>query len=95
MRVFRVIITCAVLAASCTLLTRFDSEGQACDPSANDSVGSCLDGFRCVDGKCKKGSVSPEDASVEEQDSGTDEPDGGNAPDAGKKPDAGIVSDGG
>ena len=40
----------ALLASGCIFLTRFDPEGQPCDPDSIDR--QCLKGYVCRDGKC-------------------------------------------
>ena len=54
-----------VVAASCTLLTSFDPEGQPCNPGASTIADQCLPGYGCVDGACRKGAVGKLDAGVD------------------------------
>ena len=57
----------ALAWSGCTFLTRFDPEGQPCDPNDPDPRTNCLTdaGYWCVDHACRKG--PPPDA-----DGGTD-----------------------
>ena len=47
----------ASLCVGCTLLTKYDPDGQPCDLNEPDPLLSCLSdaGYACVNGLCKKG----------------------------------------
>lgn len=54
-----------VVAASCTLLTSFDPEGQPCNPGATTIADQCLPGYGCVEGACRKGAMGKLDGGVD------------------------------
>ncbi len=50
------LLVAAGSALSCSLITKFDQDGQPCDPNASDPAASCLSdaGYTCVGGFCTK-----------------------------------------
>jgi hypothetical protein len=46
----RIALGLLAFCTACSLLVGFDPDGQPCDPS-----GACLEGYTCLDGKCRKG----------------------------------------
>ena len=58
MRRLRLLVI-ASLFAGCSLMTKFDQDGQPCDKNEPNPLLSCLSdaGYTCVNGYCKKGAV--------------------------------------
>ena len=55
----RLALAIALSASSgCTLLTSFNPDGQPCDMTASNPANECLQGYGCVQGKCKKGAAN-------------------------------------
>jgi len=66
----------ASLFVGCTLMTKYDPDGQPCDLNEPDPLLSCLSdaGYTCVSGLCKKGTAPGTDGGADagRADSGTD-----------------------
>ena len=57
----------ASLGVGCSLITKFDQDGQPCDKTERNPAQSCLSdaGYTCVSGFCKKGPGSGADGGVD------------------------------
>ena len=64
----------------CSLMTKYDQDGQPCDPKEPNLTLSCLSdaGYVCVGGFCKKGALPPEDAGFKDAGPTDGGKDGGN-----------------
>jgi hypothetical protein len=57
----------ASLFVGCSLMTRYDQDGQPCDKSELNPALSCLSdaGYTCVSGFCKKGTATSSDGGLD------------------------------
>jgi hypothetical protein len=51
-----------VALPACNAIVNFNPEDQPCNPQAQTEEEKCLEGYVCLDGKCRKGEPPPADA---------------------------------